>query len=62
MSRVQIPAPRPYSLSFARAAISSRLLNGAPTTGLAASLAARAALALEGSWARADQIALARLG
>jgi hypothetical protein len=32
MSLVQMPAPRPYSLSLASAAISSRLLNGAATT------------------------------
>src|SRR6266446_4871439 len=32
MSLVQIPAPRPYSLSLAWAAISSRSLNGAATT------------------------------
>ena len=32
MSRVQMPAPRPYSESFAAAAISSRSWNGAATT------------------------------
>src|SRR5690349_9938048 len=32
MSLVQIPAPRPYSVSLAVAAISSRSLNGAATT------------------------------
>jgi hypothetical protein len=31
MSLVQIPAPRPYSESFATAAISSRSVNGAAT-------------------------------